>query len=62
MGSGVGVNDVYTAAAAHRALAERDRVRAVLTRHGVDVVDAPVDLFASRVADTYLALKSTGRL
>ena len=56
------VADVYTAAAAHRALAERDRVRAALTRYGVEVIDAPVDLFASRVADAYLAMKATGRL
>ena len=54
--------DVYTAAAAHRALAERDRVRAALTRFGVEVIDAPVDLFASRVADAYLAMKASGRL
>jgi uncharacterized protein (DUF58 family) len=53
---------VYRAAAAHRALAERDRVRQALTRYGVDVVDAPVAQFASRVADTYLALKRIGRL
>jgi uncharacterized protein (DUF58 family) len=57
-----GVADVYRAAAAHRALADRDRVRAALVRYGVEVVDAPVDLFASRVADTYLAMKATGRL
>jgi uncharacterized protein (DUF58 family) len=56
------VDDVYSAAAAYRALAERDRVRAALTRHGVDVVDAPVELLASRVADAYLAMKATGRL
>jgi uncharacterized protein (DUF58 family) len=55
-------SDVYAAAATQRALAERDRVRAALTRHGVEVVDAPVDLFASRVADAYLAMKATGRL
>jgi uncharacterized protein (DUF58 family) len=55
-------SDVYTAAAAQRALAERDRVRAALTRHGVEVVDAPIELFASRVADAYLAMKATGRL
>jgi uncharacterized protein (DUF58 family) len=54
--------DVYAAAAAHRALAERDRVRSALVRYGVDVVDAPVDQFASRVADSYLALKAIGRL
>jgi uncharacterized protein (DUF58 family) len=56
------VDDVYAAAAAQRALAERDRVRAALTRHGVEVVDAPVGLFAPRVADAYLAMKATGRL
>jgi uncharacterized protein (DUF58 family) len=54
--------DVYAAAAAQRALAERDRVRAALRRFGVEVVDAPVDIFASRVADAYLAMKATGRL
>ncbi|NNJ60136.1 MAG: DUF58 domain-containing protein [Dactylosporangium sp.] len=54
--------DVYTAAAAHRTLAERERVRTVLARSGVEVVDAPVRLFASRVADTYLAMKAAGRL
>jgi hypothetical protein len=31
-------------------------------RYGVDVVDAPVEQFASRVADEYLALKRIGRL
>ena len=54
--------DVYRAAAAHRALTERDRVRSALVRYGVDVVDAPVEQFASRVADEYLALKRIGRL
>ncbi|GAA3283014.1 DUF58 domain-containing protein [Dactylosporangium vinaceum] len=53
---------VYTAAAAQRALAERDRVAAALRRHGVEVVDAPADEFASRLTDRYLALKHTGRL
>ena len=54
--------DVYAAAAAWRALDERDRVRAALARNGVTVVDAAVPEFASRVADTYLHLKATGRL
>src|SRR6266542_2909826 len=58
----VTVDDVYTAAAAQRALAERERVRAALTRYGVEVVDAPIDVFASRVADAYLAMKAAGRL
>jgi uncharacterized protein (DUF58 family) len=56
------VDRVYAAAAAQRALAERDRVRAALARHGVEVVDAPVESFAPRVADAYLAMKATGRL
>jgi uncharacterized protein (DUF58 family) len=53
---------VYAAAAAHRTLAERDRLRAALSRHQVEVVDAPADVFASRVADAYLAMKAAGRL
>jgi uncharacterized protein (DUF58 family) len=53
---------IYTAAAAHRALAERDRIGAALRRGGVEVVDAPPEDFASRVADAYLTLKATGRL
>ncbi|MFI2278920.1 MULTISPECIES: DUF58 domain-containing protein [Catenuloplanes] len=55
-------DQAYAAAAAHQAYAERHRVRAALTRHGVDVVDAPLDLFASRVSDAYLTLKAAGRL
>jgi len=54
--------DPYLAAAALRTLAERDRVRGALSRHGVEVLDAPLDTFASRVADTYLALKQAGKL
>ncbi|MFI1192287.1 DUF58 domain-containing protein [Micromonospora sp. NPDC020750] len=54
--------DAYAAAAAWRALAERDRLRAALTRYGVTVLDAPADRLAPEVADTYLRLKSLGRL
>ncbi len=50
------------AAAAERALAERARLTATLRRRGVEVVDAPPDIFASVVADAYLALKAEGRL
>jgi uncharacterized protein (DUF58 family) len=53
---------VYEAASAERTLAERRRVTAQLRRRGVTVIDEPADLFASRVADTYLALKAAGRL
>ena len=56
------VEGVYAAAAAHRTLAERDRLRAALGRHQVEVVDAPADVFASRVADAYLTMKAAGRL
>ncbi|MGH3737083.1 MAG: DUF58 domain-containing protein [Micromonosporaceae bacterium] len=56
------VSAVYAAAAAERTLAERHQVHAALSRHGVEVVDAPADRFASAVADTYLRLKAAGRL
>jgi uncharacterized protein (DUF58 family) len=53
---------VYQAAAAERARAERARVAALLTRRGVDVVDAPPGRLAPALADAYLALKAAGRL
>ena len=54
--------EIYTAAAAERALAELNRVRAALARHGVHVVDEPVETFAPAVADMYLNLKAAGKL
>ncbi|HWG99104.1 MAG TPA: DUF58 domain-containing protein [Pilimelia sp.] len=54
--------DVYAAASAWRALADRERIRAALTRSGVTVLDAPAGTFAAAVADTYLGLKAAGRL
>jgi len=56
------VEDAYATAAAWRALAERDRVRTALARHGVTVVDAPADRLAPMLSDTYLRLKSLGQL
>lgn len=53
---------VYEAASAERALADRRRVTAALRRRGVIVIDEPADVFPSRVADAYLALKAEGRL
>jgi uncharacterized protein (DUF58 family) len=53
---------VYEAASAERTLADRQRVTAQLRQRGVTVIDEAADLFASRVADTYLALKAAGRL
>jgi uncharacterized protein (DUF58 family) len=60
--TGATAENVHVAAAAELALAERERVRAVLTQLGVIVVDETRDLFASRVADVYLTLKAAGRL
>ncbi|MFC3504575.1 DUF58 domain-containing protein [Micromonospora krabiensis] len=56
------VEDAYAAAAGWRALAERDRVRAALSRHGVTVVDAPAGALATTLADAYLRLKSRAQL
>lgn len=53
---------VYGAAAAERALADRRRVTALLRQRQVGVVDEPADRFASRVTDSYLALKAAGQL
>ncbi|WP_433390282.1 DUF58 domain-containing protein [Micromonospora sp. KLBMP9576] len=54
--------DAYAAAAAWRTIAERDRVRAVLARQAVTVVDAPPGRLAPALADTYLRLKALGHL
>ncbi|WP_290869579.1 DUF58 domain-containing protein [Hamadaea sp.] len=53
---------VYRRVAGLRAKEDRDRVVRSLTRHGVRVLDAPADVFPSRVTDVYLELKATGRL
>jgi uncharacterized protein (DUF58 family) len=54
--------EVYTAAAAELALAQRQAVTERLVRLGAHVVDAPSTIFGSRVADAYLDLKAAGRL
>jgi uncharacterized protein (DUF58 family) len=61
-GSRGDVSDIYAAAAAERALAERRRLAGLLRRRGVEVVDTPPAHFASAVSDAYLALKAAGRL
>lgn len=53
---------VYGAAAAEQARADRRRVAARLTRHGVTVVDAVPEELPPALADTYLSLKAAGRL
>jgi uncharacterized protein (DUF58 family) len=55
-------DEIYLSAAAHRTLAERQRVAAALARHDVEVIDAPVKIFASKVTDAYLELKAAGKL
>jgi uncharacterized protein (DUF58 family) len=54
--------EIYTAAAAEIALADRTRVADSLGRVGALVVDCPPASFASAVADAYLDLKAAGRL
>jgi uncharacterized protein (DUF58 family) len=56
------VDAVYAAAAAEKTQADRRALTAELRRRGVEVIDAPPDVFASRVADAYLTLKAAGRL
>ncbi|MBU2695985.1 DUF58 domain-containing protein [Pimelobacter sp. 30-1] len=53
---------VYDAAAAAQELHRRDRMRAVLQRLGVDVVDADAESLPPALADHYLALKAQGLL
>jgi uncharacterized protein (DUF58 family) len=54
--------EVYAAAAAERALAERRRTASLLRRRGVEVVTAPPADLAPALADAYLSLKAAGRL
>ncbi|TQS40541.1 DUF58 domain-containing protein [Cryptosporangium phraense] len=53
---------IYQAAAAARGDAERRKIVTAMRARGVEVVDAPADVFASTVTDTYLAMKAAGRL
>lgn len=53
---------VYDAASASQAVAERDRMTALVARSGVEVVDATPEEIAPKLADRYLALKAAGRL
>ena len=56
------VTSVYDAAAAERAVLDRDRLAQALRRRDVEVVDAGPDRLAPELADRYLALKAAGRL
>lgn len=54
--------DVFRAAAAERALLEREAVGAALRQSGVDVVDAGPAELPPQLADAYIRLKAAGRL
>ncbi|KDA44614.1 DUF58 domain-containing protein [Frankia sp. BMG5.23] len=56
------VREVYAAAAAEQTLLRRRELTETLRRRGVEVVDAPPSGYAAAVTDTYLTLKSLGRL
>jgi len=54
--------DAYRQAAALATLADRQRAVSRLRALGATVVDAPPSQLATRLADTYLGIKATGRL
>jgi len=56
------VEDVYDAAAAEQVLADRARTAELLSRLGVEVVDADADGLPVALTDHYLALKGRGLL
>ena len=53
---------VFRAAAAERALLEREAVAVQLRQMGVEVVDAEPHQLPPALADTYIRLKAAGRL
>ena len=54
--------ETYRQAAALATLADRDRAAARLRSMGATVIDAPPAELSTRLADTYLGIKATGRL
>ena len=52
---GATATDVYRRRPRTGRWSSGSRVRSALVRYGVDVIDAPVRQFASKVADAYLA-------
>jgi uncharacterized protein (DUF58 family) len=53
---------VYRAAAAERALQQRETLKAELRSMGAEVVDAPPQELPPALADAYIRLKAAGRL
>lgn len=56
------IDDVYIAAGASQAAAERAHVANLLRLRGINVIEAKPDDLAPQVADRYLMLKAAGRL
>jgi uncharacterized protein (DUF58 family) len=56
------IDEVYDAAAAEQVLRRRERTGELLTRLGVDVVDADAERLPPALADHYLDLKARGLL
>jgi uncharacterized protein (DUF58 family) len=54
--------DLFTAAAAERALLEKEAAAGSLRRRGIEVVDSDPDELAPALSDAYLRLKAAGRL
>lgn len=54
--------EVYRAAAAERALIEKDALKSQLSALGVEVVEGSPEELPPMLADTYIRLKATGRL
>ena len=54
--------EAYRQSAALATLADRERSVGRLRSLGATVVDAPPSELATRLADTYLGIKATGRL
>ena len=54
--------EVYRAAAAERALIEKEALRRQLASLGVEVVEATPHQLPPQLADTYIRLKASGRL
>jgi uncharacterized protein (DUF58 family) len=57
-----GLDEVYRAAAAERALLDVARVSTAIRQLGADVVTASPSLLPPALADRYIALKAAGRL
>lgn len=56
------IDEVYDAAAAEQVLRRRSRTAELLTKLGVDVIDADAERLAPALADHYLSLKAQGLL